>query len=914
MTNPHSLEDLVRAICQGKTIDWESLERDASPGFHNKLAALRVVESIARVHRTAIPEGTMPSDDAASGTSAAPERWGHLELLEHLASGAFGDVYRAWDSGLDREVALKLLRRSLDADAHADEALEEGRLLAKVRHANVVTVHGAARFDGRAGIWMDFVRGRTLADVVAQDGPLPPAQVASIGVALCHALSAVHAASLVHRDVKPQNVMMGDDGRIVLMDFGAGGAVRHAGLQHAGTPLYLAPEVAAGGPATVQSDIYSLGATLRVVLTGNARSQRDLRSSDRTERRLLAILAKATAARPSERFESSEALAAALLKFTGPRRNLGPMYVGAALAVVLLVLIWATSRTANLEDSGRRALEKSWQAAIPALAPLTPDQAQLIAGVQGTFSFHGILAGTTGGAGGHESLLTFDPRSGDTQPWLSYSFSTGHPESPTVSPDGSLVAYVWVDVACRCSSLRTVDRSGRVRTLLADPDIVTIWIGATASRLLPIVSSDKSMHFELAVIDIDSGVRRVLRKLPVDPSGFSLSPDGRFVAFDVPSRLEPGAPHDIIVQDTSTSREWPLIDTPADRIFPVWSPRGDALLYLEYSKDKTVLKGVKLSNGHQASPPALLRRDFDRPGGIGFLDDETFAYWMGTGRSDVLTVEAASNGKFHGQKSRRLGPGSMMPAWSPDARWLAWSDFAPRTGGIQVTDSNGRVIRTFRPSLDVQVYPTWSDDSRELAFWDVSRNGGILKVVDIEKGTAREVLRWSHPQIEGAFDLSWLPGGRELLINIGNAHTATLDTISGSLRDICKQTAELGFISPDRRWRAYCEGMTPSPIHVVPLNSDGEPITLHVSTFPSEALIGWWPDGSLLEVRGATDSNLSSQDELWRRPLNGEPAEWLGITGTNIIYVSVASDGKHVAYGTQTFGQELLTLKPVRPQ
>lgn len=158
---PPSLEDLVRAICAGRPIDWGVLERDASPGFLNKLAALRVVESIAHVHRTAVPEGTPAVDETPSGTGAAPERWGHLELLDHLASGAFGDVYRAWDSGLDREVALKLLRRSLDADAHADEALEEGRLLAKVRHPNVVTVHGAGRFDGRAGVWMEFLHGRT---------------------------------------------------------------------------------------------------------------------------------------------------------------------------------------------------------------------------------------------------------------------------------------------------------------------------------------------------------------------------------------------------------------------------------------------------------------------------------------------------------------------------------------------------------------------------------------------------------------------------------------------------------------------------------------------------------------------------------------------------------------------------------
>jgi Tol biopolymer transport system component len=255
----------------------------------------------------------------------------------------------------------------------------------------------------------------------------------------------------------------------------------------------------------------------------------------------------------------------------------------------------------------------------------------------------------------------------------------------------------------------------------------------------------------------------------------------------------------------------------------------------------------------------------------------------------------------------------MMPAWSPDGRWLAWSDFALRTGGIRVMGSDGRVFRTFRPSLDVQVYPTWSGDSRQLAFWDVSRLGGLLKVADIERGTVREVLRRSHPRIEGAWGLEWMPGGRDLLIQTDDSHSATLDTISGNRRDIRKQAVEMGFISPDRRWRAFCEGPTPSPIHVVPLNSDAEPMILQVSAFPSEALLGWWPDGSLLEIRGSTDPSQTSQEELWRRPLNGAPAEPLGVSGTNIIYLSVAPDAKRVAYGTQTFGQELWTLKPVRP-
>ena len=224
-------------------------------------------------------------------------------MLEHIASGAFGDVYRAWDPQLNREVALKLLRRAPDADAHADEVVNEGRLLARLRHPHIVSVYGAARIDGQVGLWMEFLRGRTLAQAVTTDGALPTRKVAEIGAALCDALGAVHKAGLVHRDVKAQNVMLADDGRVVLMDFGAGGDLRHVGLDMAGTPLYLAPEVARGAPASPQSDVYSLGVLLRYAATGAY--SRDVVPGSRTRRsnacspswRPLARAIRATASR-----------------------------------------------------------------------------------------------------------------------------------------------------------------------------------------------------------------------------------------------------------------------------------------------------------------------------------------------------------------------------------------------------------------------------------------------------------------------------------------------------------------------------------------------------------------------------------------------------------------------------------------
>jgi serine/threonine-protein kinase len=188
-------------------------------------------------------------------------------ILEPIGDGAFGRVYRARDN-LNRDVALKLFTQP----AQATRVLREGRLLARVRHPNIVVVHGSDQFGGRVGLWMEFVRGRTLEDELQSRGVFSAQEARLIGLDLCRALAAVHEAGVVHRDVKAQNVMRESGGRIVLMDFGAGAdaAIGESGtLDIAGTPSYLAPEVFAGHPASRASDLYTLGVLLYHLVTAS---------------------------------------------------------------------------------------------------------------------------------------------------------------------------------------------------------------------------------------------------------------------------------------------------------------------------------------------------------------------------------------------------------------------------------------------------------------------------------------------------------------------------------------------------------------------------------------------------------------------------------------------------------------------
>jgi eukaryotic-like serine/threonine-protein kinase len=198
---------------------------------------------------------------------------GRYELIRPLGHGAMAIVDLAQDVELDRPVAPKRLAENLARDDELRRRfLREPRLAARLSHPNVVRVFDVGEDDGRPFIAMEYVEGETLADLVARRGRLPAAAAASLGVQMCAGLAAAHAAGLIHRDVKPQNLLLGTDGVLKLGDFGI--AVGHEGtkLTLAGTVLgtagYLAPEQARGEQVTAAADVYGVGAVLYELLAG----------------------------------------------------------------------------------------------------------------------------------------------------------------------------------------------------------------------------------------------------------------------------------------------------------------------------------------------------------------------------------------------------------------------------------------------------------------------------------------------------------------------------------------------------------------------------------------------------------------------------------------------------------------------
>jgi len=197
--------------------------------------------------------------------------WGHLQVLERIGEGSSGEVFRAYDRTLDRDVALKLLKTDQGRPFQSQLFLHEARQLAMVRHRHVLAVHGAAVHDGRPGLWTDLIEGGTAGNPAHRAEFQKPEAVLELVESLARAIDAVHSAGLVHGDIKPSNIMRDASSDWVLMDFGASQDQRggpEGPSITSGTPLYMAPEVALGDAPDVASDCYALGATLYRVLIG----------------------------------------------------------------------------------------------------------------------------------------------------------------------------------------------------------------------------------------------------------------------------------------------------------------------------------------------------------------------------------------------------------------------------------------------------------------------------------------------------------------------------------------------------------------------------------------------------------------------------------------------------------------------
>lgn len=260
----------------------------------------------------------------------------HFLFVSLLGRGGMGEVWKAWDAVLCRWVAVKI--------QHDLSHMAEARAAAGLSHPNVAAVYGVGSLNGRPYIAMQLIEGRTLSDI----GPLPSRRAAAVILDAARGIGHAHERGVIHRDIKPDNIMISDSGHTYVMDFGLASAPRErstaeAELDVVGTPDYMSPQQADGYPPSVQDDVYALGATLAELVRPPV------------PRKLAAIIAKATAKDPIARYQGMGAMASDLSRFLRARRR--KLLAGAA--AILISLLGGIGLTSYVEERGRARTEEA---------------------------------------------------------------------------------------------------------------------------------------------------------------------------------------------------------------------------------------------------------------------------------------------------------------------------------------------------------------------------------------------------------------------------------------------------------------------------------------------------------------------------------------------------------------------------
>jgi Tol biopolymer transport system component/predicted Ser/Thr protein kinase len=912
------LEELAEAVLLGQNIDWASAESSAGEPQREAVRQLKVLARIAELHRNLaydIPDEAPPK----------LERWGRLELLECIGRGSFGEVYRAWDSKLDREVAVKLLHAD-GAQAEGATVLREARLLARVRHPNVVTVYDADEIEGRVGLWMEFIHGRNLDQVLAERKKLDDREVTRIGIEVCRALSAVHDAGLLHRDIKAQNLMQTGDGRLVLMDFGTGReleATPSSDVDAAGTPLYLAPELFDGGAATVRSDVYSTGVLLFHLLTGaypvrgatvqevrdaHARGERiDLvAKAPGVNKTLAAAISRAIDPDPSKRFATSREMLVALdnvqRKAEARRRERSWLALAAVAVVTVAIAAVPALRRQNPDRSqpGRAAYfgvtpEKREVNTPRVMFPGIPSPDGRFfpySGPDGNVAIYEFATGTS-------RTLTTGGDAGDTN-FASYPV--------LVSPDSSHLAYPWEDGSCKCTQIRVIDADGT--------NMRALYEGKGPTEMFPIEWTSAGGHIfgtrgdEILLLSAQDGSIRTLRTLP-GAGRVRLSPDGRYLAYDRgedPDDTDRG----IYITATDEGPEIPLTTGRAYDSHPMWTPNGSGIVFASNRTGGPDLWLQPIQDGRPDGRPQLLDKDMGPFAPITLTRRGSLFYDHRTGLMDVYTVPIDPvTGDVRGaptNAANRFLGSNISPDWSPDGNTLVFASwrslFGPGQNILVFHSMDTGLERELEVDLARVNAPRWSSDGRFVFVSGPDQMSvGGLRLVDVESGKIVDTYFAKPGDLPPVSSLAWGPDGRHAYMRRDMRRISSIDLKTGEEETLYRSSPEdvLGglAVSPDGQWLAfniYIRAEKLFHLFVMP-TAGGRPRSLLETSEPKGGSpAGWTRDGKQVLFVRTTAVDGKHKGEFWAVPFDGGSARSLGLTMDALRDVRVSPNGDRIAF------------------
>jgi serine/threonine-protein kinase len=940
---------IAARIADGTDVDWPPAAGDANQTLVDELKA---IAAVATLHRTP----ALTDDRAGERTS-----WGPLTLVRKIGEGGFGQVFEAWDARLERRLALKLLRQSSAPSARGSRAIEEARLLAKVRHPNVLTVYGAERVDGIVGIWTEFIEGHTLQELMSAHGSMPAADVVGIGIDVCRALTAVHEAGLLHRDVKAQNVMRETGGRIVLMDFGTGhdlGALPALAGDVSGTPLYLAPEIFDGGRATTASDVYAVGVLLFYLVTGHypvsGRTLDDVRASHRTGRvsrlrdirpqvsaGLAAAIERALSSDPSRRPRGAAELAAELLaaqRSMSPRRRVRwAAGIGTAATLAAALFYWPSAAGVSNDADAMSLHPLQAVGDVPLSTWTGPPSADgrfvPYSGLDGNVWIWEPAAGTT------RRITERDPDLGE-----------GAFDHVAISREADRVAYMWLNreqkYELRVTDVRAGGAGANVVLDASDEIVYPVpveWSSDATSIVCLLFRQSGAV--DLGLVPVQGGPPQVLATSRTGtPTRVSLSPDQRWLVYDAPAgEQDPQRELYIVGVDGSPPRL--LASHPAHDVAPLWTPDGAGVFFI--SDRSAVEEGwlVRLRDGLAEGEPVVVARNMRGAAPIGFTSDGDLYFRLDTTALDVYTTPIDLARGLFGPAARvsaTVVGGHAGPNWSPDGRLLAYIRRHPALAGfltplhrgqntLIIQDVASGRSREVTPRLsDLQIAPPrWAPDGRSLLVkgTDLHSESGIFRVT-VETGEASLAvpIGISSASAFGAFEFS--ADGRSVIYrhiprgivarDLATAReTVLFDRREASIANFANfGLSSSGALALAGITRA-ADGKPAEGVVLVKMDDSVRQL-VRLPVTERATFQDWTSDGAAVLFTRYTVEDLQRGDPhaLWIAPLHGGPPRDTGIrvpSFTHKYHLAFSPDGRRLAFSSGETSAETWVIENFLP-